>query len=213
MKEKREIYKNLEKYADREELVSCIKYLKSKGIIDKSNTKKLDMYDLVMFFLESVETIVPKSDMERLILMDNQPLVKLYNKLAEKIEKDDVQFMTENLLINSQEKKVPNEVQVVENFSSGKLIQKDNDGNKITYKEFKDYVFKKRNLLGIKINDPIAHDICKWAVKGKTRGFIKEKLGVKNTDIKNTIQLIDRTKIEVITEGVKDDKVYTFIRI
>lgn len=213
MKEKREIYKNLEKYADREELVSCIKYLKSKGIIDKSNTKKLDMYDLVMFFLESVEAIVPKSDMERLILMDNQPLVKLYNKLAEKIEKDDVQFMTENLLINSQEKKVPNEVQVVENFSSGKLIQKDNDGNKITYKEFKDYVFKKRNLLGIKINDAIGHDVCKWAVKGKTRGFIKEKLGITGKEIKNVIDNIDRTKIEVITEGVKDDKVYTFIRI
>ena len=86
----------LNKYTDRNELISHLKYLKDIGVIPSVKSKGKETYELVMNFLESVETIEKDSEVERKVVFENQSLVIMYNTLASKVEKLDIERMTEN---------------------------------------------------------------------------------------------------------------------
>lgn len=204
----------LNKYTDRNELVSHIKYLKDNGVISTAKTKGKETSELVMFFLESVETIEEGSEIEKKIVFENQSLVLMYNSLAAKVERNSVEQMTENFKNNLQKtKEVPKDVQIVNAYGSGKLIEKEKiKKKKVTLKEFTESIHKGRNMFGMKIKSEY-HKVAKLMIEKKSKGEIKKILGTDNATIKECLRVIDKTKFEVTEKGLKNEKTYRIIKI
>ena len=121
----------MNKYTNREELVSHLKYLKELEIISIIKPKGKTTYELSMMFLEAVESLDPGSELEKKIIVNNQPLVLMYNTIAAKIEKHDIENMTKNFKENVEKNKtVPDDVQIVNSFGSGRLIETDSNKKK-----------------------------------------------------------------------------------
>ena len=204
----------LNKYTDRNELISHLKYLKDIGVISSVKTKGKETFELVMTFLESVEMIEKDSEVERKIVFENQSLVIMYNTLAAKVEKNDIQKMTENFKVNVEKTKtVPDDVQVVAAYGSGKLVEKEKiKKKKIKLEEFTENISKNRDMFGFKLKSE-NHKIVKLILEKKCKGDIKKILGIDNSIIRECLKMIDKTKFEVIEKGLKNEKTYRIIKI
>ena len=204
----------INKYTDRNELVSHLKYLKDIGVISSVKTKGKETYELVMLFLESVESIEQESEVEKKIVFENQSLVLMYNNLAAKIEKNDIEKMTEHFKTSLKNtKEVPKDVQVVNAYGKGELIEKQKiKKKKVTLEEFTEYVQKKRDMFGFKIKS-YQHKMIQFMLEKKNRGEIKKIMEVDNKTISSTLALIDKEKFEVIEKGLKNEKTYRIIKI
>lgn len=204
----------LNKYTDRNELISHLKYLKDIGVISSVKTKGKETHDLVMSFLESVETIEKGSEVERKVVFENQSLVIMYNSLAAKVEKYDIERMTENFR-NSLEKtkEIPKDVQIVNSYGSGTLIQKEKiKKRKVKLEEFSEYIYKNRDMFNFKLKSQ-NHKIVKLMIEKNNKGNIKKILGITNKEISECIKMIDDTKFEVVEKGLKNEKTYRIIKI
>ena len=204
----------LNKYTDRNELISHMKYLKDIGVVSSVKTKGKETYELVMTFLESVEMIEKDSEVERKIVLENQSLVIMYNTLAAKVEKHDIEKMTENFKNNVEKTKtVPDDVQIVSAYGSGKLVEKEKiKKRKVKLEEFTENIFKNRDMFKFKLKS-VNHKIMKLILEKKSKGEIKKILGIDNKAIKECLIDIDRTKFEIIEKGLKNDKTYRIIKI
>ena len=204
----------LNKYTDRNELISHMKYLKDIGVVSSVKTKGKETYELVMTFLESVEMIEKDSEVERKIVLENQSLVIMYNTLAAKVEKHDIEKMTENFKSNVEKTKtVPNDVQIVSAYGSGKLVEKEKiKKRKVKLEEFTENIFKNRDMFKFKLKS-VNHKIMKLILEKKSKGEIKKILGIDNKTIRECLIDIDRTKFEIIEKGLKNDKTYRIIKI
>lgn len=204
----------LNKYTDRNELISHLKYLKDIGVISSVKSKGKETFELVMTFLESVEMIEKDSEVERKIVLENQSLVIMYNTLAAKVEKNDIEKMTENFKTNvAKTKTVPDDVQIISAYGTGKLIEKEKiKKKKVRLEEFAENIQKNRNMFGFKLKSE-NHKIVKLILEKKCKGDIKKILGVDNTAIRKCLNLINKTKYEVVEKGLKNEKTYRIIKI
>lgn len=204
----------INKYTDRNELISHLKYLKDIGVISSVKTKGKETYELVMLFLESVESIEQESEVEKKIVFENQSLVLMYNNLAAKIEKNDIEKMTEHFKTSLKNtKEVPKDVQVVNAYGKGELIEKQKiKKKKVTLEEFTEYVQKKRDMFGFKIKS-YQHKMIQFMLEKKNRGEIKKIMEVDNKTISQTLEMINKEKFEVIEKGLKNEKTYRIIKI
>ena len=204
----------INKYTDRNELVSHLKYLKDVGVISSVKTKGKETFELVMFFLESVESIEQESEIEKKIIFENQSLVLMYNTLASKIEKNDIEKMTEHFKTSLKTtKEVPKDVQIINSYAKGELIEKQKTKKKkVTLEEFTEFVQKKRDMFGFKIKS-FQHKIIQFMLEKKNKGEIKKILEIDNKTIRETLELIDKERFEIIEKGLKNEKTYKFIKI
>ena len=204
----------LNKYTDRNELISHLKYLKDIGVIPSVKSKGKETYELVMNFLESVETIEKDSEVERKVVFENQSLVIMDNTLASKVEKHDIERMTENFKTNlDKTKNVPDDVQVVNAYGSGTLIEKEKiKKRKVKLEEFAENIHKNRDMFKFKLKSE-NHKIVKLMLEKKCKGDIKKILGVDNKTISECVKAIDKTKFEVVEKGLKNEKTYRIIKI
>lgn len=204
----------LNKYTDRNELITHLKYLKDIGVISSVKTKGKETHELVMIFLESVEMIEKDSEVERKIVFENQSLVIMYNTLASKVEKNDIEKMTENFKSNVEKTKtVPDAVQVVAAYGSGKLIEKEKlKRKKVTLEEFTENIQKNRDMFGFKLKSE-QHKIMKLIIEKHCKGDIKKILGIDNKLIRDCLNEINSSKFEVREKGIKNEKTYRIIKI
>lgn len=204
----------LNKYTDRNELITHLKYLKDIGVISSVKTKGKETHELVMIFLESVEMIEKDSEVERKIVFENQSLVIMYNTLAAKVEKNDIERMTENFKMNVEKTKtVPDDVQIVSAYGSGKIIKKEKiKKKKVNLEEFTENIHKNRDMFGFKLKSE-NHKIMKLIVEKKCKGDIKKILGVDNKTIRECLAHINNEKFEIAEKGLKNEKTYRIIKI
>ena len=204
----------MNKYTNREELVSHLKYLKELEVLSVIKPKGKTTYDLSMMFLEAVESLDPGSELEKKIIVNNQPLVLMYNTIAAKIEKHDIENMTKNFKEGVEKTKVvPDDVQIVNSYGSGKLIETDSNKKKrLKLKDFDEYVYKGRDMFGFKMKSE-HHKIAREMIKKKSRGEIKTILGTDNKTVKSCVVSIDPDKFEIVTNGVKDEKIFKIYKL
>lgn len=203
-----EFREKLNKYTDRKQLISHIKYLKAKGVIKKAFTKGKETSELVYFFLNSVEEIAKQTDLEREIVVENQPLVIMYNDLAAKVENDYMKNMPENFSVETEKIiEVPKEVQVVKEYGHGNLVKKSKKKDRRVTKSKFEEENNGKDLFGNKIGTR-SHKISALMVAGMSKGKIKSKLDVQDSDVKTAMNKIEKKGFEISKKGIKDNAIY-----
>ena len=158
---------------DRKELVSVIKELNSMEITPKLFTKNVEDFELLIKFLETVESIPEGSKEEESL---SQTIIKFYNRMAKKVEQMDSAAVLETVANDDAMKKgKPQPVKDLEEF-----VEKKKDvPTKTKMIEITDILQfvgedSKKDVFGNKVTTKNSK-IMKILISGKSESFLVKK--------------------------------------
>lgn len=195
---------------DRTELVSTTKEINATGLVDKVKTKDVPDFQLLIAFLEAVESIPEGSPDEAEI---PQSVIKYYNKMARKIEKLNSQAILEFIENETAPKKETSpEVKEVTNFLKGKP----KEPTKTKLKQVTDVLYNipdasTKDIFGLKIGGK-RHEIIRRLVAGKSEGFLVKKDIADKSEITSSIDFVKKKNpgIVVTKEHIDGKFFYKF---
>ena len=158
---------------DRKELVSVIKELNSMEITPKLFTKNVEDFELLIKFLEKVESIPEGSKEEESL---SQTIIKFYNRMAKKVEQMDSAAVLETVANDDvMKKEKPKPVKDLEEF-----VEKKKDvPTKTKMIEITDILQfvgedSKKDVFGNKVTTKNSK-IMKILISGKSESFLVKK--------------------------------------
>ena len=158
---------------DRKELVSVIKELNSMEITPKLFTKNVEDFELLIKFLETVESIPEGSKEEESL---SQTIIKFYNRMAKKVEQMDSAAVLETVANDDvMKKEKPKPVKDLEEF-----VEKKKDvPTKTKMIEITDILQfvgedSKKDVFGNKVTTKNSK-IMKILISGKSESFLVKK--------------------------------------
>lgn len=158
---------------DRKELVSVIKELNSMEITPKLFTKNVEDFELLIKFLETVESIPEGSKEEESL---SQTIIKFYNRMAKKVEQMDSAAVLETVANDDVLKKEkPKPVKDLEEFV-GKKKDVPTKTKMIEITDILQFVGKDSNkdVFGNKVTTKNSK-IMKILISGKSESFLVKK--------------------------------------
>lgn len=195
---------------DRNDLLLAIRELNGLEVVPKLYTKDIENFELLILFLERIESIPEESPQEEAL---TNSIIKYYNKMARKVEAMDraaVVAVTENDA--EKPKKKPEQVQAVEDF----VNKETHIPTKTKMTQITDIMFNceddaTKDVFGFKL-DKKNHQIVKRLVNGKSEGFvIKKEIAADKSEIKAAIDFIVRKhgdNVDIKKSKADDGKIY-----
>jgi len=193
---------------DRKNLVSVIKELNGLQIVSKIKTKEVEDNDLLIQFLESIESIEEGSSKEKML---TATIIKYYNEMARVVENIDNQSVlefTQNKITQEREKPEKEIQKIVDFVTAKEEIKTKTDGLvKITDIMGGAGPEAVRDIFKFKITSK-AHKILKLLLAGKRESYIVRKDIADKAEVSETLKRVkEKNKGLVIAkEEIVDGK-------